>query len=293
MKANAGIALVSVLWGVALLSLLAGTFLLEARNDTKTTYNVLVGTQARILADGGIHRGIALIEPRRSDGSFLADGHEISFQTPIGILRVSIQDEGGKVDLNTAPNDLLIALLESVGAETTKARALADAIADWRDKDKVRRRNGAEDEDYQSAGYSYGAKDNLFDTTDELRSVFGMTDEIYQAVAPLVTVYSGKRGVDAYAASPLVLTALARGAQDQVSEFVKNRSQLGRQETLPPSLGSNAARRFFSNSSRQVFTIRATAEIGGGKFTRESVVRFRRAGTAPFEILVWRQSLSW
>src|SRR5882672_7761736 len=50
--------------------------------------------------------------------------------------------------------------------------------------------NGAEDADYAAAGLAYGAKDAPFAMTEELLQVPGMTRELFDRVAPDITVYS-------------------------------------------------------------------------------------------------------
>ena len=55
----------------------------------------------------------------------------------------------------------------------------------------------------------YGAKDGPFKSVDELRLVLGMTDEIFAAVEPSLTVFSGQSGVNLQHASAQVAAAMA------------------------------------------------------------------------------------
>src|SRR5207244_5133939 len=119
-----------------------------------------------------------------------------------------MQDEGGKIDLNRSAGSVLQGLFTSVGVAPASAERLADAIADFRDADNLRRPNGAEDADYAAANLPYDAKDAPFATTEELLQVLGMTRALYDRVAPLITVYSPRRDVNLATAPPEVLRAL-------------------------------------------------------------------------------------
>ena len=59
-----------------------------------------------------------------------------------------------------------------------------DAIADFRDPDDLRRLNGAEDADYQSAGLKHGAKDGPFKAIEELQQVLGVDHDLYKVARP-------------------------------------------------------------------------------------------------------------
>ena len=97
------------------------------------------------------------------------------------------------------------------GFEPARAEALAASVQDFRDADDTPRPNGAEDGDYAGAGLPHGAKDAPFEAVEELHQVFGMTRELYAAVAGAVTVHARTRRPDAKVAPPLVIAALRGG----------------------------------------------------------------------------------
>ena len=76
-------------------------------------------------------------------------------------------DEASKMNLNTATT----AMLEALPRMTP---ALAAAIVDWRDSNSDLTVSGAEMETYARLRPPYTCKNALFETTDELRLVFGM-----------------------------------------------------------------------------------------------------------------------
>jgi DNA uptake protein ComE-like DNA-binding protein len=82
-----------------------------------------------------------------------------------------IDDEGSKVNINTASRDMLLKL-PGMTAE------VADSIIDWRDEDENPGENGAESSYYQSLSRPYACKNAPFETTEELLLVKGMTPEL-------------------------------------------------------------------------------------------------------------------
>ncbi len=80
-------------------------------------------------------------------------------------------DEGAKLNLNTATAAML-AKLPRMSAE------LAAAVVDWRDEDSNPSENGAEDELYARLNPPYRCKNAPFESIEELRLVYGFTQDI-------------------------------------------------------------------------------------------------------------------
>jgi general secretion pathway protein K len=191
-----------------LLALVAASFSRTTRTEVNLARNLVENAQAEALADAGVHLAIlALLDPDPAKRP-RADGTPWKVTFGGAEITVSVQDEGGKIDLNQAPDDLLRGLFVSLGVEAAEAGALVDAIADFRDPDDLRRLNGAEDRDYEAAGLPWGAKDAPFEAVEELRQVIGMTPKLYREVASALTVHSRRRGIDPAVAPLEVLLAL-------------------------------------------------------------------------------------
>jgi general secretion pathway protein K len=98
-----GVALVLVMWIAILLTVIASSFMLEARTDMLVIRNSLGSARAEAAADAGVYR--AVFELYRTDNSpeaWRRDGgtREWSFD---GIpVRIELRDESGKIDINTA-----------------------------------------------------------------------------------------------------------------------------------------------------------------------------------------------
>jgi general secretion pathway protein K len=265
-RSEEGIALIAVLWMLTLLSIVAAALSLETRSSTRIARNMADNAAARAAADAGIQR--AILDLETSTGAptdarkFLADGTVYAWRFANSTVHISVKDEGSKIDLNQAPEELLTALFASVGVDRGEAQSLADAIADYRDADNLPRPGGAEEAEYRDAGLAWGPKNAPFQMVEELQQVLGMTPEIYERAAPDLTIYS-------------VTGTLSPAADD------KRLTRIMRQAGFTS----------FASSPGLVFSVRAEAmSANGGVFVREAVVQPNQDQTFPW-ILSWRQGL--
>jgi general secretion pathway protein K len=245
-QASAGIALVVVLWAIVLLSSMAVAISAIQRTDINLIANLLDSARARAHAQAGIYYAASRVGVATLDGDLWeADGaaHDWRFDG-VG-LRLRIIDERSRIDLNQASPLLLEGLLRAVGIDEGLVPALRDAIIDWRDKDNVRQLDGAEDDDYAALDMAYGAKDDNFAAVDELQLVMGVTPEIFNALAPHLTVYSGSPDVAPLAAAREVLYALPGSSDEAVEAYIAEREALLAEglplSTLPALPASNTA----------------------------------------------------
>ncbi len=212
-----GAALLLVLWLVALLTAVVGSFALSARTEHLQGQVLARGTEARALARAGLEYAIWRVTREDRRLRWMADGREYRWDpgtlSPGGEVAIRIGDEQGKVDLNMADAELLAALFQATGSPRAEAAAVAAAILDWRDVDELTQpAGGAEDRDYAAAGRHYGAADSPFGSVAELEQVLGMTPDLYARVAPALTVYSGRPVPDPAFAPGAVLAALGYDA---------------------------------------------------------------------------------
>ena len=69
------------------------------------------------------------------------------------------------------------------------------------------------------------AKDAPFEAVEELQQVLGMTPAVYRWVAPALTVYSGRRGIDPRVAPREALLALQGIGPEEVESFLATRAE--------------------------------------------------------------------
>lgn len=291
-----GIALVIVLWSLVLLAVIATGFAADTRTETKLAHNMAETAKARALAEAGVQRAILELLKPAAERRLTVGDPPARFTFGGGEILLTLEDEGGKIDLNRAPDTLLRGLLTAAGIEDEDAARLVNAIADFRDSDAQRRADGAEDDDYRAAGLGHEAKDRPFEDIEELKQVLGMTPELYARIAPALTVHSRSRRVNRKTASPLVLQALTgvdpaadAPPRDAGSPAVRDLGAgAGEPGALTPSgpLGLPGSRR----TRFRAVTIRAEAHtLAGAVFVRRAVVRLTRGRARPYRIEAWKQ----
>lgn len=287
-KRQRGIALVIVLWIVMLLAIMAQSFLFEVRTDVQLTRNLLENSQARAEADGAIMRTIAQLSTDRLQPDAVFDGRERLYSVNGIELKVAIQDEAGKIDLNMASDTLLENLFRVAGLDGDSAKSIADKVIDWRDENEFRQLEGAEDSDYRSAGLPYGAKDQPFESVAELKLILGMTEELFDQITPALTVHSKRSSVDLSVAPKLVLLAVLGNDEEGALAVLESR-QMDDPLALNKELQNLAsAQNVAGRSRRNVFSIELALQMPSGAASkRTAVVEFTRNASKPFRILAW------
>jgi general secretion pathway protein K len=267
-----GFALIAVFWIVMVVGLFTAIVASRTGFDLDRSGWALGMGKARAAADGAVEEAAFQLLSRIGAGTPVPDLRDLAdFEIQIGDVpvRVSIEDEDGKIDLNGAQPELLALLLEAVIRENKElagqdAVTLSERIADFRDIDNLRRLHGAEDPEYLAAGLAAGAKDAAFDSVGELGQVLGMPPALVEAVTPFVTVYNGRSQFDPEA-GPLPLKALTLGIDGA-----------GLAISVAPS-------------RRRVFSVRATAALPNGVvFERQAALRISGDARQPVTWIGWR-----
>ncbi len=300
-RAVRGVALIAVLWIVALLTVIGAGFALDMRTETTLTQELLAGARARAAAEAGVFRGIwEVLKPDRRR-RWRADGTERRWSFRSYRVIIALQDEGGRIDLNSGSRELLGALLTANGVEDERRGALVDAIQDWRDADDAPGVNGAEDPEYQAEGRAAGAKDAPFNTVAELQQVLGMSRRLYERLAPALTIHSHQPGVDAQLAPPSVLRALLTGeggSEDALETILADKEReateaAGAGEPRPTVIpGLNP--RFLSTSNGEIYTIQAMATVRRSNVASavahvSATIRVTNQPKRPYTVLAWRE----
>lgn len=235
---QSGFALVSVLSVVLILSVMAAGMVALSRSQTRTTTHLEQQIRSDVLAEAATNIAILRLSDPRPEKRWVADRSSHDLSVFGQSLTVMAADELGRIDLNSADDDLLRALLEAADVDADGAFALVDAIRDWTDPDELRRLKGAELEDYLANGRDYGPSNQPFEKIDELALVLGITDDLYSRLQPALTVYTGRRNVDPQHAGALVQAALANPDDEGLTLSTSPQQNAG----LAMSLGGRAIR---------------------------------------------------
>lgn len=289
-----GIALLAVLWVAILLGVIGAVLLSTTRTETRLARNLIAAAQARALADAGVSLAIGTLLGGPTAPAPRRDGEPKLFTLGDGQVWVSIQDQGGMISVNQAPEELLRAAFRAAGADDSLAAGLADRVIDWRDPDARRRPAGAEDDDYIAAGLAYMPRNAPFRDIDELRLIYGMPPALFERVAPLLTAASRRPRINPLTAPREVLLALPGARAEEVEEFLAARAiaaaapdgRGARSPSVPPSIARHVGGGTASNS----FAIRSQGVTADGAvFAREALVRLQGREIPPYLVLLWRQ----
>ncbi len=326
---NDGIALVSVLWILVLLTAIVAEFAYSMRTEIIITRNFKEATQAHYIAHSGVMRAVVeIIRKKEMEANNLTSTDETAPDTiwrlnaPIspqtfgaGEFSVHIDNAAGLIDINSAGENLLWLMVDTLDISENEKAVIVDSILDWRDKDDFHRLNGAENRYYKSLPEPYACKNAAFDSAAELLLVRGIRPELfYDNLKTIVTVIPetkakrrGKRHpshaaakmvgrkININAAPQQLLKALPQLAPQQVQALLNYRASgdFISMEEIRDLIGTEA----FSAISPYItlalspnYTIRAEGRIHGSSVRQIIQAMVRIDGNLPggYKIVGWQ-----
>lgn len=265
LRTSRGVALIMVLWVIAILSVIAMEFAFAMRTEVTITRHYRGGVQLYGYAEGGIHRAIAELiykhdpaiqQMRKADKvvevsenkEWLTDGRPYLLTYDQGTCEIRVMGESGKINLNFVSDNTLRKIIGQMGLEGEARDVVVDSILDWRDPDDFYRVNGAESEYYQSLKEPYTAKNGNFDSIEELLLVRGVTPDLFYGkkgtkqeetgdgeggetgkvgLRDLFTLYSSGEQIDINSAALPVLRVVLGLPSEVARSIVKAREEKG------------------------------------------------------------------
>ena len=175
-------------WGGTALPSRGGGWLLGQLEDLQGRFNINL-----------------LVEQKQSDGESAGEGSEVQ-----PAERDSELDAAGtRYSEQQKQFVRLLGALDGIEISPQEAISIMEAIADYIDEDVQRRVQGAEDGDYRNTNPAYRTSGRPLASVSELRSVAGITPEIYSALAPYITVWPQEGGtINVLTAPAAVLRSL-------------------------------------------------------------------------------------
>ncbi len=312
-----GSALLAVLWLTAALSAIAFSVANTVRGETERTATAVEGLRTYYLATGAIDRAICYMlwgpNYRNPDGSpryWAAGIPRLYLPFPTGDAIVEIIPEASKLNVNTASEQELFALLVAVGAEPARARDIARGIIDWRSS-RAAPGFGPFDQYYLSRVPSFLPRHASIEEIEEVLLVRGMTPELFygsyvrgpggrlvrrSGLKDCLSVYGSRDRFDVNSVDPALMLSLGIPPA-AVNEIVKMRqrvpilkNQLNQVRALAGPGGGK-----LTVGGGSIYTLRSTARyrLQNGKLSelRRSVaatVKFFGYGiNPPYQILRW------
>jgi general secretion pathway protein K len=249
-----GVALIMVLWVIAILTVVVLEFSFAMRTEVHITQNFKEDLQLYALAEGGVQRAIAELvlkqdtriqqlrktlkdeEVPTENKEWVTDGRAYELPSELGTTEIRIMSEGAKININTVSETRLRKIIENLGLEAEKRDIVVDSIMDWKDSNDLHRMNGAENDYYQSLEEPYEAKDANLDSIEELLLIRGVTPDLYYGkkatkkgeegetpgragLKDIFSIYSQGEIIDINSATSIVLR-FALGIPEMVSEAI-------------------------------------------------------------------------
>lgn len=306
MNTRRGFVLVIVLVAVALLTGLVTVFVNEVYLETGSSRNSIDTTQGSLFAEGGMTGAQQLLTLTLNAQSYssLSDhwAKPLAFEEAQGQLRISIEEENSKLNLNTIafPNGAYNEVYHDIALRLFKQLKLPldplDAIADWIDEEDTPHPGGAEADWYRARKQPYRPRNKPLVTLEEAKRIKGVA-ELFDRLSPFVTVYGDQ---PAGAAAPInintapreLLLALDERMTDTLADRIieyrktapfKHPAELGQIPGMQQIATALLTRISVKGS---VYRIRSEGLVNGTARTIEAVIRI--GGTTP-SILYWRE----
>ncbi len=322
-----GVALLMVLWVIAILSVVVLEFSFGMRTETNMTRHFKEEAYLDSLAEGGIHRTIveliykhhpaiqqkrkAILEetpPEKEE--WVTDGRAYLLPFSQGEVEIRVMGEDGKININFVSETFLRKIIGNLGLEGEARDVVVDSIMDWRDPDDFYRLNGAENDYYRSLSDPYDCKNGNLDSIEELLLVRGVTRDLFYGRKPiegkpvervglkdLFSIYASGEQIDINSASPLVMRMVFGLSEEMAKQIVKAREEkrienpqdlLRRVPELTPLI--NEIGRYISYQSRSAYyTIESKARLTEGGATRrvKTIVKIDSREKKGYKIVQW------
>lgn len=205
MMRQRGVALITVLVVVAIISGIASSVILEQQFAIRRTENLLHGNQGilYLLALETWAKEVLVVDTRKSAASDHLDEEWSKAIPPMavegGSVSGKIHDLQGLFNLNSlvektgevsvAAMQQFKCLLTEYAGSSISPDHVADATKDWIDPDQNVEADGAEDLDYLSRDPGYRSAGQHFVSPSELLLIDGMSYEAWENIRPFVTAY--------------------------------------------------------------------------------------------------------
>ncbi|WP_372866388.1 type II secretion system minor pseudopilin GspK [Pseudomonas sp.] len=234
MKAQRGVALITVMLVVAVVTVACAGIIARQQLSIRSSANQLHVRQAWQYALGGEALAKALLRRDLQQGDPRApvdhlDEPWAQALTPFaldegGELRVHINDPTGRFNLNSlvdqgAPNDAAVAQFRRLLSGLQIEAPYAERLLDWLDADQEPSGGyGAEDNQYLLAEPAYRAANRGLADVSELRLLLEMTEVDYRRLLPWVSALPADATLNVNSASARVLASLVEGLSLSTAE---------------------------------------------------------------------------
>ncbi len=267
---NRGIALVSVLWLLLLLSGLAATVSYIARVNAMLARHAFDLARAQAAADAAIVNTISRLADEQAS-RHPQPGVSESWTFDSMPVTMVVSSEGGRIDVNTAGDELLRAFMQTQGVSADIASTLLQQLRAWQ---------GIVTGTTTNSNSSVHSRS--LETIDELRELPGWREQNLNCWSAALTVYSGRPDIAVPDATPGALAALewlrahsVDHADQTTSADTLTTTTTGTASSLPRSVVGDVIR------------IRASATANDVNTTSEWIGRVTGSSSLPALTMRW------
>lgn len=287
-QSEQGWALVSVLWAMIMLSLMAAATQDLTLISHKSERGAWDAARAEAALHAGLIEAVSGIAASSPSQRWRVDGvpRDVTFE---GFkLMIAVQAESGRFDLNAADEAILETLIQSAGGSQDQAKKLAASILYWRTpSSELHPLDAALEDDYAAAGLSYRPRHGPFQTVEELRLVLGISPDLFAKLSPALTVYTKQATINPVFAPREALLALYGGDEDQVDAIIAARNSGAE---IPSQLYLNSSKSVIAASAStagQTFAIVMETRVGRKTYRKTVVVMLTGDDARPYLTLTW------
>jgi general secretion pathway protein K len=285
-----GLALLIVLWIIVAAALLVSAFNAAVKSGVAFVGSEVQLVKTEALLDAGAEIAAGRLIDEEEARRWVPDGsrHTVSFAG--SALSISIRGTNGRIDLNKADKELLMGLLRQFAGSEAQAGRLRDRIVQargLRQGEKAARvvRDAANEDPDAAASGDVPA----FVDVAQLRTLTGMTPELYRAIAPYVTVYSGDGRINPTAAPDAVLMSMPGLTRDDV-EKIKASAKAPKDSDGARLDLAEAARGYLTDEPGSAYLVTVEVMAPGAEHAAASVYVVAPAldGDAPYRLIARR-----
>ncbi len=279
-SAHDGFIVVAVLWILGALSVLASVYAVYVVN----TASAFAAYDDHLKAEALVSAALELTAYQQQAASALSRPTHGSFGFRMGQADVAVEfrSEAARIDLNTAPKQLLVGLFITLGARPDDANSYGDRIVGWRSSQP-------NDQDPEAAAYrmarlGYERRGAKFPHSNELTLVRDLPASLVERALPFVTVYSVRPQVNVLDAAPEVIASLPGMTGDRLDAFLIQRATSKDAKQLLPADAQQYATLEGSKAFR--VTVRISFDNGHTENAEMVILPFEE-GDRPFAVLSW------
>lgn len=246
-----GYALLAALAALALFACIAFVSLAASRGTIAEVGGLVEQARLAAAADAGLALAVNGLSIEDRTRRWPIDGRARAAAFEGMRLTILIEDERGKVPLDSIDEGQARRMFAAAGAPDDRAESLAAAFVAWRD-----------------GAAASGAAAAAFRTIEELRGLPGMDDALYRRLAGAVTIGAGARGAfSERTAQPLALAVMVEGGGGAPADIERRRELAGQRTALDIADDVSLI--------GHPLTVRVLVDDGGaGRLGRATVIEF-------------------